>query len=316
MYCKKCGYALDDSFNVCPHCGTAKGEGEEFCGNCGKQRTAGNMFCSGCGFNFATGVSQQPASVQKNVYSPPAAAPVPANAPQPNMPNYQNGFDFKSYAKEFGNSIVSTVKSPDRLKLILRHGSFAAAILIFIIMLFPVVEITASAPLVGSYSTSFNMFTLSGFGALLFVLSLIVSLLKFEPHVISTLNSNKFLEPYSFLVAPLLQLLGFLCMLIKLSYAASYLDKSLGSYSAYIDSSAHFTFGGWLITLLVIASVAASVYGFIKYDLASVKADFKPKQNPNQQGETITDAFNANTFNNTVYYGNDINNNSDNNNKN
>ena len=49
MYCKNCGYAMDDHAAVCVRCGTAAGTGSGYCPCCGAQVKADQLVCIECG---------------------------------------------------------------------------------------------------------------------------------------------------------------------------------------------------------------------------------------------------------------------------
>ncbi|NLM83853.1 MAG: TM2 domain-containing protein [Clostridiales bacterium] len=63
MYCRRCGYYLDDSTAVCPRCGERR-EDRRFCAYCGKPLPEDAAFCPKCGAQ----VSDQPPYGEAPVY--------------------------------------------------------------------------------------------------------------------------------------------------------------------------------------------------------------------------------------------------------
>lgn len=292
MYCKQCGFTLDDNANSCPNCGTARGMGQSFCPDCGSSRVQQSNFCQNCGFNFSGNTAVNP-----NYYGD-----VTPNAPVQNRP-VQGGFDFKAYGNEYVGNVKSVLQTPDKLRLGLRYGSYAVSVLIFLLMFFPIISIHVDL-LFFTYKDGVNLFSVSGFGGFMFILALLASAATFLPHVQTFIKNNQRLEPFAYLIVPLLELLGLLSMLIGVGVTNS------AAKSYYGDSvSIGLGFCGWLILLLSLAGIGAAVYSFIKYDLAYVKAN-NPFQNhvTTTPKQSISDAMNGDTYKNTVYYGNDIDN--------
>lgn len=282
---------LDANANSCPNCGTSRGMGQSFCPQCGSPAPGGNNFCPTCGFQLSA-----PTSPAVNHTAPMQTVKTPSS----NQP-----FDFKQYANEYVGNLKSVIQMPDKLKLGLRYGSCAVSVLIFLFMLFPIVSVSVDV-LFFEYTESPNIFAVSGFGGMMFVLALLASAATFLPHVQSFIRNNKKLEPFVYLIVPLLELLGMLSMLIGVGVFNGYLKSVLGD-----TISVRLGFFGWMILILCIAGVGASVYSFIKYDLAFVKANnpFVSTPPSYQNKDSISNAMNSDTYQNTVYYGNDIDNN-------
>lgn len=287
MYCKQCGFILDINDNSCPNCGTSKGMGQGFCPQCGSPvQNSQNNFCPTCGFRFSSPLTD-------------------GNAPMQTIKHTASGqgFDLKTYMGEYVGNVQSTVQMPDKLKLGLRYGACAVSVLTFLFMLMPIISVDVT---LFDYKEGRNIFAVSPFGGFMFFLALLASAALFLPHVQSFIRNNKKLEPFVYLIVPLLELLGMLSMLIGVGVTGSYIQKlSLGL------ATAHLGFCGWLILILCIAGIGSAIYSFIKYDLASVKADnpFVTAPPAPTKKDSITDAMNGDTYQNTVYYGNDTDNN-------
>ncbi len=289
MYCKHCGYQLEMGAAACPNCGTPSGMGDNFCGNCGTPRMEQDRFCSSCGLGFS-----QTGAVQSGYGQFPAVQPN-SNAVQRNA----QGFDFKAYFNEWLANVKGVLNTSDKTEMILRYASYAASVLIFLFMLFPVISIHVEAVFY-EYKKGSNMFAVSGFGAFMYFLALIASVATFLPQVQKFAENNKKLVPFMYLIVPLLELLGMLSMLIGVGMtnaAAKALLEDL--------ISVRLGFMGWLILLITLAAVGAAVYHVIKYDL-----DYMKENNPfvttvQKPKDTITDAMN-NTYQDTVYRGDDM----------
>ncbi len=303
MYCKQCGYQLDANANSCLNCGTEKGSGNIFCPNCGTPRNGQDNFCSNCGFNFSI---ENP--IVSNSYAD-TPAPVSYNSPQPVAPVRNNmhnvsGNDFKSYMLESLNNVKSVIGMSDKLKMGLRYGSYAVSVLIFLFMMFPVVSLSVDAVFY-SDSQSYNLFGVSAFGATMYLFAFLAALATFLPHVQKFITNNPKLEPFVYLIVPFLELVGMLSFFIGLGSAKSKIPSILSD-----NIKLNMSFFGILIILLSIAGIGAAVYHFIKYDLAYIKVNNPfSGSSPKKPTDSITDAMNGDTYNNTVYRGNDINNN-------
>lgn len=287
MYCKHCGFQLEAGAAACPNCGTLGGMGSNFCGNCGTPRMEQDQVCSGCGLNFSQ-------TVQNNYGQFPTVQPN-HNAVQRNT----QGFDFKAYFGEWLANLKGVSDISDKTEMLLRYASYAAAVLIFLFMLFPVVSIHVDAVLV-EYNKGSNMFAISGFGAFMYILALLAALATFLPHVQKFAENNKKLVPFMYLIVPLLEVLGMLSMLIGVGTTNATARALLGELV-----SVRLGFMGWLILLISLAAVGAAVYHVVKYDL-----DYMKENNPfvttvQKPKDTITDAMNSG-YQDTVYRGDDI----------
>ena len=64
MYCKNCGYKLDDIAVVCVKCGAPKGQGFKYCIECGNEISPLRDTCDSCGcslvYNALTNASSKP----------------------------------------------------------------------------------------------------------------------------------------------------------------------------------------------------------------------------------------------------------------
>ena len=313
MYCKQCGHQLDDNSASCPNCGMEKGFGIGFCPNCGTPKTDSGNFCSDCGFNFAVSGTVVSSSYADTPAPAPAnyVAPVQNNIPdinsnyaspvQNNMPN-SSGFDFKSYMLESLNNAKSVIAMPDKLKMGLRYGSYAVSVLIFLFMLFPVVTVSVDAMLY-SDSRPFNLFGVSAFGATMYLFAFLAALATFLPHVQNFIKDNPKLEPFAYLIVPFLELVGMLSFFIGIGNAKSKIPDLFSD-----NIKVNMTFLGVVIIILSLAGIGAAVYHFIKYDLAYMKVNNPFVGNVSKKPtDSITDAMNGDTYNNTVYRGDDVN---------
>ena len=59
MYCRDCGYEMNDNDMVCRQCGVKKGEGVDYCHACGYYTTIKTEYCSHCGAKQRTIVTQK-----------------------------------------------------------------------------------------------------------------------------------------------------------------------------------------------------------------------------------------------------------------
>lgn len=298
MYCKQCGHQLDANAASCPNCGMAKGFGNSFCPNCGTPKSDTGSFCSDCGFNFSM------SGAASGGYADKQPSPSGNSAPQPaNMSNDASGFDFKSYMLESWNNVKSVIAIPDKLKMGLRYGSYAASVLIFLFMMFPVVTLSVDTVFY-SNSESYNLFGVSAFGATMYLFAFLAALATFLPHVQKFIVDNPKLEPFVYLVVPFLEIIGILSFFAGLGSAKSKIPSTLTD-----AIKVNVNFFGIIIILLSIAGIGAAVYHFIKYDLAYIKANNPFVGDVKKPDDNITDAMNGDIYNNTVYRGNDVNNN-------
>lgn len=286
MYCKHCGFQLEAGAAACPNCGTPSGMGSNFCGNCGTPKAGEESFCSGCGQSFSQ-------TVQNNYGQFPTVQPY--NAVQSNA----QGFDFKAYFNEWLANVKGVLDIPDKTEMILRYTSYAASVLIFLFMMFPVISIHVEA-IFYEYNRGSNLFAVSGFGAFMYIFALLASLATFLPHVQKFAENNKKLVPFMYLIVPLLELLGMLSMLIGVGTTNAAAKALLGDLI-----NVRLGFMGWLILLITLAAVGAAVYHVIRYDLEYIKANNPFATTVQKPQDTITDAMND-RYQDTVYRGDDI----------
>lgn len=322
MYCKNCGFKMEDNFQVCPQCGTKKGLGHAYCSSCGAVRSVGSVFCTNCGNKYEVGQPvvagainenkeqvhsqqfqtqpQQPtqqqfqAQPQPNNFQATPPAPVKKycrNCGSEILPGQvvctkcgvkfgegtsfcthcgsavQSGatvcmkcgksikqpFDAEKYFKEFGDNFVSVFKQADKKAMIFDNFINFASVLVFIFMLFPVAY--ASAFYV-SYST--NAFGVSGFAGFLFILALLSAVIKYEPFCANFMKEKPEIGKFYIFLTPALELIGVICLMIG-TFAAS---ASVAYLSSFVQVG--FTFGGWILILLVAASVADAIYLFLQ----------------------------------------------------
>ena len=289
MYCKHCGFQIEAGAVMCPNCGTESGIGDNFCQNCGTPRMAQDNFCSSCGLGFS-----QTGAVQ-NSYGQ-----FPTVQPNNNMiQGSTQGFDIKSYVGEWFENLKGLLSMPDRLEMLLRYASYAASVLIFVFMMFPVVSVHVEAVFY-EYNKGSNLFSVSAFGAVMYIFALLASLATFLPHVQRFALNNKKLVPFMYLIVPLLELLGMLSMLVGVGTTNAAVNQYLGSLA-----SVRLGFMGWIILLITLAAVGAAVYHVIRYDLAYMKENNPFISTVSKPKSSISDAMN-NTYQDTVYRGDDI----------
>ena len=288
MYCKHCGYQLEAGAAACPNCGTPSGMGSNFCENCGTPKVGPDNFCSSCGQSFSQ-------AIQNNYGQFPT---VQANHTAVQS-NQAQGFDFKAYFNEWLGNLKGVLNNPDKTEMILRYASYAASVLIFLFMLFPVISIHVEAVFY-EYNKGSNLFAVSGFGALMYILALLASAATFLPHVQKFAEDNKKLVPFMYLIVPLLELLGMLSMLVGVGMTNAAAKALLGDLI-----NVRLGFMGWLILLLTLAAAGAAVYHVIKYDLEYIKANNPFVTTVQKPKDTITDAMND-RYQDTVYRGDDI----------
>lgn len=213
-YCRNCGSEVLNSQVICTKCGVKIGEGNTYCSHCAAQTPPGATNCTHCG---------------KSLKAP---------------------FDIGKYFSEFGNNIVSVFKTNDIKNLLIENFSNFAAVLIFILMLLPTYYIGNSYYFRTIYG---NTFGLNGFSGILFILSLVAGLMKYEPFSVKFMNSKPQISNFYVFLTPALELLSIIIMTISFFV----LKGSIGIIPA------GFTFVTWIIILLVLASVADAIYLFI-----------------------------------------------------
>lgn len=54
MFCKNCGYKLNDGDTFCPNCRTPVGRGNNHCNVCGRYVSQNSRFCPNCGTKIRT----------------------------------------------------------------------------------------------------------------------------------------------------------------------------------------------------------------------------------------------------------------------
>jgi len=166
-------------------------------------------------------------------------------------------------------------------------------------MMFPVVSVHVEA-LFYEYNNGSNLFSVSGFGATMYIFALLASVATFLPHVQKFAQDNKKLVPFMYLIVPFLEFVGMMSMLIGVGVTNTAVNAYFGELA-----SVRLGFIGWLILILTLAAVGGAVYHVIRYDLAYIKANNPFVTTVNKPKDTITNAMN-NTYNDTVYRGDDV----------
>ncbi|MDD6490048.1 MAG: zinc ribbon domain-containing protein [Clostridia bacterium] len=229
-FCRNCGSEVLPNQVVCTKCGVKIGEGTSFCPHCGSAVQPGAEACMSCG---------------RSIKRP---------------------FDFAKYFKEFGNNFVSLFKQTDKMAMIFDNFINFASVLVFILALFPVGFVSMGAFGI-SQGASFNAFTLSAFAGILIILALLSAVMKYEPFCIKFMQGKPQIAKFYVFLTPALELISTIIIMIQsfaglTGYAKSALSVSY--YGSLISASSGLTFGGWLLVLVVAASVADAVYLFMK----------------------------------------------------
>lgn len=327
MYCKNCGFKMEDNFQVCPQCGTKKGSGNAYCSSCGAVRSVGSVFCTNCGNKYEVGQPVAAGAINENKEQVQPQQPTPQQfqpqqptqqqfqaQPQPN--NFQTTppapvkkycrncgseilpgqvvctkcgvkvgegatycphcgstvqpgatacmkcgrsikqpFDFAKYIKEFGDNFVSLFKQADKKAMIFNNFINFASVLVFIFMLFPVAYVSVS---IFSYST--NAFGVNGFAGIMFILALLSAVIKYEPFCANFMKEKPEIAKFYVFLTPALELIGVICLMISTFTVSS--ASGYSYLSSYINVG--FTFGGWILVLLVAASIADAIYLFLQ----------------------------------------------------
>ena len=55
MFCRNCGFKLNDDEKICSNCNTPVGYGKNHCYNCGRYISQHSSFCAYCGTNLKSG---------------------------------------------------------------------------------------------------------------------------------------------------------------------------------------------------------------------------------------------------------------------
>ena len=227
LYCRNCGAQMMNTQAICTSCQTKKGDGNSFCPHCAASVTnPQQVACLSCGMSL------------------------------------KKSFDIGAYLNEFGKNFAS-IFSGDILGNLLEYGANLLSFLTFILTLVPCVTLTVS---VFGYSESegHNLYYLSGFGGFLFLLAFLFSIARFVPHVKNFVESNELLSKFVVFVTPALMVVGFVFSLIGLILCNVGATIGTTAYSGIASGSYYFNFLGWLLIIFVLASVAASVLGFLR----------------------------------------------------
>lgn len=226
-YCRNCGSEVLNSQAICTKCGVKVGEGTSFCPHCAAATQPGAENCTQCGKSL------------------------------------KSAFDIGKYFSQFGDNIAAVFKTPDKKTMIFENFINFAAVLIFIVMFFPIVSITVS--LWGySQTESLNAFGTSGFAGFLLLLSLLTAVMKYEPFSIKFMQNQPQLSKYYIFITPALELLSLIILLI------SFFNGQVAAAGTYGVASVYFTFFGWLLILLILASVADAIYLFVTKNKSSI----------------------------------------------
>ena len=223
-YCRNCGSQVMNTDNVCSKCGVKVGEGSLFCPHCAAAiNNPQQVVCTSCGMSL------------------------------------KNTFNASSYFKQFADNFTNIFKDNDVLTLILDWGSYLASFVIFILSVLPTCYVSATLFGVTAFE-NFNTWY-SPLGGFLFLLSFLVSIARFVPHVDDFIKKNEVVNKFCIFVVPGLSViaLGFVTIGIFSGAMAGF-----AASSAYASASAGFTFWGILLILFVLASAVAAVLSFLR----------------------------------------------------
>lgn len=211
---------------------------KKYCRNCGAQVLNSQYICTKCGVKVGDG----------NSYCPHCGAQTQpgAEACMNCGQRIKSAFDVNKYFKQFADNFSAVFKQDIKTMLFENFVNFAS-VLVFILMLLP----TVSFNLWGYSSYVFTTFQVQGFAGVLFVLALISAVLKYEPFSVKFMNDNPVLSKFYVFLTPALELIAWLVLLIGMF--------SLNGFGCV----AHLTVIGWLLTLVVLASIADAVYLFV-----------------------------------------------------
>lgn len=219
----------------CMNCGAEVLSSQPFCPKCNTKVGNGNNFCINCG-----------AAVQ------PGAATCTQCGKSIKQP-----FDVSGYFNEFGDNIANVFKTPNKVQMLIDHFSNFVSVLIFIIMFLPIVTVSVS---IWNYSESesLNAFGTSGLAGFLLFISVLTAFMRYEPFSKKFIASQPQLSKYYMFVTPGLQFISLVIIII------SFFNGVAAAADSYGLASVNFTFFGWLLILLIVASVADTVYLCLK----------------------------------------------------
>ena len=233
-YCRNCGAQVMNNQVVCTQCGVKVGQGASFCPHCA---TAVNnpqqVICTNCGMSL------------KDV------------------------FDANSFFNQFGKNFASMFNFANPAKTIFKFGPYMLALLVFIFSFLPnlaaYVSVSSASTLRAGTTTGFFSTDLRGgavnggfvLAGVLLIFTLVLMILRFEPHIYKFIEekpNGRLLD----LVLPGLELVAIISALINIfNYNAC-----LVLVSGY-TISIHLSVCGWILMLLILASVVLSILGLI-----------------------------------------------------
>ncbi len=225
-YCRNCGSEVVNGQVICTKCGVKVGEGTSFCPHCAAPVQSGAEHCLRCGKSI------KPA------------------------------FDIGKYFKQFGENITNLFKTNNILQMIIENFSNFAAVVVFIVALCPIIAYSAIY-----YVSYYNVFSTNGFAGFLIILALLCAIAKYEPFCAGFIKKVPILNKLYVFIVPALEFISLLIVTISffnLSAANSFVNAWSSALTSHSFSNVYFTFGGWLFIIFVAASVADSIYLFIK----------------------------------------------------
>ena len=266
-FCRVCGKELIPNQSVCMNCNTKYGDGQGFCHHCGEPAVPGATVCNRCHQSL----------------KPP--------------------FSAGKYFGELLNNFVSVIKTPDIIASVARHIPSLLALVLFVLMFFPLANYSVISTYSYSYNLrslfklGFNAFGLSVFGGLLSVLAFVAAIIMFEPFIHSFIYKNRVLKRLSVFFVSGLDVLALGCM------ALGFISKATASENTYIFYAKYpemnITIMGWIFAGIVILSLISSIFAFIKESRpASVNAGLgQSNQNKNTIPQNVPQQNNVPSMN-------------------
>ena len=224
-FCRNCGNQVMNTDTVCLKCGLKVGSGNSYCSHCGAVvANPQQVVCTSCGMNL------KPA------------------------------FNVSEYASKFANNFTDSFKDKDVLSILLDSGAYLISFLTFLFSFLPCCYVSAYFFGV-SQSSSFSIWSMSGFCGFLYLLAFLVSVARYVPHVDDFVNNNQQFGKFYIFAPPALMVVSLAFTLIAVLTNAG---AGAVASNAYAGASAGFTFLGVLLIIFVLAAVAASVLSYLR----------------------------------------------------
>lgn len=224
---------------------------QQYCRQCGIQVMPAQVVCTSCGTKIGQGTS----------FCPYCAAPVENPQQKACMKcgmSLKKPFDAGEYFGKFAENFLGIFKN-DIKTLALDYGSYLLSALIFLVSLFPMGYVSVS--LFGVQSSEHFNAWFWPFCGFLYLFTFLISIARFEPHISNIISKNNILDQYCIFVVPGLTLISTVLISISILSAAG---AGFQASSVYASANCGFTFGGILVILLTLASVAAATLSYLK----------------------------------------------------